>query len=635
MGGWACTDPPRPGRAVQPRLRRSGARADQAAPVQLLRDLDGIGRRPLAEVVPDDPQVERVGVRLVAADPPDEDLVPAGDLDRQRIAPFGGVVLDHEVRGRRENLARLVGRHVTGELDVERLGVAVEDGHPCTRGGDPQLGEPEDLPRLGDHLALLGRVRVVVLEGLDLREHVERDLVRVDRRRGRLGPVQHGVGLLLELLDGLEARSRDGLVAREDHALEPGRLVQRLERQGGLHDRAVRVGDDPAMVLERLGIHLGDDERHLLVHPPARGVVHDDGARLHELRGPLAGDAPARGEEGEVEALDRVPLLQRADLEARELAARRAGGGEGDALAGGEPAGPEQLQEVLADGAGGADDGHAQAAHAIAPPKGRSARIASGPSSKAAWRQRTASGTRSAVMTQEILMGEVEIISMLISCSPSVRKTVAATPGWLFMPAPTIETLPMEGSVWTSANAWPVSGSSVARAARRSSTGTVKEISARASEETGSFWTIMSTFTLASASAPKIRPASPGTSGTPTSVTRASSVEWVTAVMSGCSIVSSSLTIDVPGRSSNDERQCMRTPWLRAYSTERSWRTRAPEAAISSISSKETIVSFRALGTMRGSAVEKPGAAGENSPRSAASGGAGGPAGGARAPRAR
>ena len=32
----------------------------------------------------------------------------------------------------------------------------------------------------------------------------------------------------------------------------------------------------------------------------------------------------------------------------------------------------------------------------------------------------------------------------------------------------------------------------------------------------------------------------------------------------------------------------MRTPWLRAYSTERSCSTPAPEAAISSISSKET-----------------------------------------------
>jgi len=55
--------------------------------------------------------------------------------------------------------------------------------------------------------------------------------------------------------------------------------------------------------------------------------------------------------------------------------------------------------------------------------------------------------------------------------------------------------------------------------------------------------------------------------------------------MVSCSL-SSSLTTRVPGPSSKLLRQWMRTPWLRAYSTERSCRTRAPEAAISSVSSK-------------------------------------------------
>ena len=66
-------------------------------------------------------------------------------------------------------------------------------------------------------------------------------------------------------------------------------------------------------------------------------------------------------------------------------------------------------------------------------------------------------------------------------------------------------------------------------------------------------------------------------------------------------------TTTVPGASSKLERQWMRTPWLRAYSTERSCRTPAPEAAISSISSKETTSSLRASGTMRGSAEKTPG----------------------------
>ena len=121
-------------------------------------------------------------------------------------------------------------------------------------------------------------------------------------------------------------------------------------------------------------------------------------------------------------------------------------------------------------------------------------------------------------------------------------------------------------------------------------------MSADAPSDTGSFWMIMSTLTLASASAVKMRPATPGLSGTPSSVTRASSREWVTAVISGRSIVSSSPTTKVPGSSVKLERQWMRTPWLRAYSTLRSCSTPAPEADISSISSKVTTGELAGVG---------------------------------------
>ena len=134
----------------------------------------------------------------------------------------------------------------------------------------------------------------------------------------------------------------------------------------------------------------------------------------------------------------------------------------------------------------------------------------------------------------------------------------------------------------------PISESSIriaSSAASSSSASTVNERSAPPSWETGSFWMIMSTLMLASASAPKMRPATPGSSGTPVSVTRASSVEWVTAVTEGCSMVSCSETTRVPGASLAELRQWIRTPWLRPYSTARSCRTLAPEEAISSISS--------------------------------------------------
>ena len=46
--------------------------------------------------------------------------------------------------------------------------------------------------------------------------------------------------------------------------------------------------------------------------------------------------------------------------------------------------------------------------------------------------------------------------------------------------------------------------------------------------------------------------------------------------------------------------------WLRAYSTDRSCSTPAPDADISSISSNETTLSLRASGTIRGSALNTP-----------------------------
>ena len=95
----------------------------------------------------------------------------------------------------------------------------------------------------------------------------------------------------------------------------------------------------------------------------------------------------------------------------------------------------------------------------------------------------------------------------------------------------------------------------------------------------------MSTLTFASARAPKTRAAAPGLVGHAGDRHAGLDVEWVTAVTRGCSTVSSSARTRVPGDSSKLLRQWIRTPWLRAYSTERSCSTRAPEADISSISS--------------------------------------------------
>src|SRR4029078_6146241 len=190
-------------------------------------------------------------------------------------------------------------------------------------------------------------------------------------------------------------------------------------------------------------------------------------------------------------ALARVGAERPTDQPALELAAGRALGGERDDLARGEVPLAQQPQHHRADLAGGADDSEAVSVlpgrHAANSPKGCSGRMVPSPeSSNAVCRALTASGTRSPGTTQEMRIGEVEIISMLMPLSPRVVNTLAATPGWVFIPAPTIDTLPIDSSVATVMPSSAAMGSSAVRAECTSSRGIVKDMSARRPSVSGS-----------------------------------------------------------------------------------------------------------------------------------------------------
>ncbi len=87
----------------------------------------------------------------------------------------------------------------------------------------------------------------------------------------------------------------------------------------------------------------------------------------------------------------------------------------------------------------------------------------------------------------------------------------------------------------------------------------MKEIVASPFWET--FWTIMSMFTPARASARKTRAATPGWSGTPMIETFASDVSWVTPEMIAFSSTTpASSPIQVPSPRSNVERTRSFTP---------------------------------------------------------------------------
>src|SRR5829696_9635635 len=195
-----------------------------------LRYLQGIERRALAEVVVHGPQGELVRLRA-SADPADEDLVTACGRSR------GREVFERDVRRRAENRPRLDGRQWLFGLDPDRLSVSYEDWDPDAGGLDGEVGQAEDLLRLGAELRLLAEL--VILQFPVHRE------VGLHRRHGA------------QALDARIARAGHRLVGRQPDSPQAGGFVQRLEEAGELNGRAVRVRDDRAIV-DRLVVHPRD-----------------------------------------------------------------------------------------------------------------------------------------------------------------------------------------------------------------------------------------------------------------------------------------------------------------------------------------------------------------------------------------
>ena len=149
------------------------------------------------------------------------------------------------------------------------------------------------------------------------------------------------------------------------HALQPGRLVQRLQRRRERDRAAVRVGDD-AVALERLeralAVHLGHDQRVAVDEAVGRGLVDADRAAGRGVRNELLGTGGSDREQAEVEIagaerLGRRLLDDESPVAEGELAPGRALGGKGAHVP--VAALGEKRQGQGADGAGGADDADA------------------------------------------------------------------------------------------------------------------------------------------------------------------------------------------------------------------------------------------------------------------------------------
>ena len=299
------------------------------------------------------------------AHPPPRVAVEAG------LGPVGLVAHEDRVRGRRgqpqllgqrgerrERLPQLRRLRRPTQLHAHGREVPVHHVHPVALGAHGERGglraaavQPtEDLPRLALDLLFLVR---------DERHHVVRD---VERRHAWI------------------ARAGQGLQRRHEHRLDAEARRERRQRQRDHHGRAVGIGDDEAVAAgvqqrEMVRVHLGDEERHLLVHAVRRRVAEHRVARPREAG--LDRARHVRRQAGEhhvaVERRLRLPHHQ---------AARRGGHlsrqPPGTRL-GVRPTlravGPrerrhrelrmvrEQLDEPLAHGAGRAEDAHADSRH--------------------------------------------------------------------------------------------------------------------------------------------------------------------------------------------------------------------------------------------------------------------------------
>ena len=247
--------------------------------------------------------------------------------------------------------------------------MAHEDRHAHAGRGDFDR-RVDDLFGFGDHLPFfLGRT--VFEEDVDMRNHVEGDLLGELAGGLVIGRVVDAFGLIPKLINAFLARAGNRLVSRDDDALDLGAVVQRLQRHDHLRGRAVGVGDDVflGIAVHVLRVHLGHDQRHVLIIAVKRGVIDHHAARFGSGRGVFLGRFGAHGKErhvpaSEVESVEVFGLqglVPKADFRAQRTAA-----GQSHDLVHGELTLREDVQHFTAHIACGTDDGDA-ITHLITP----------------------------------------------------------------------------------------------------------------------------------------------------------------------------------------------------------------------------------------------------------------------------
>lgn len=203
-----------------------------------------------------------------------------------------------------------------------------------------------------------------------MREQIEGILLAKDFTSWWL-PFKNLTSLKLKLFHCGSSSTTSCLVRANNHANHLRAPMQRCGSHQANDGGAIGVRNESPLsrpepnTLHGFRVHLGYDQRHALDHPEGRAIVHHD-------RPPLDGDGPellayrpARTEQSDVDTLKAISFELLDDvvpvLEGHVLASGALGGEHLDGAVG-EVAVGEDGEELLADGAGDADDGEGGAA---------------------------------------------------------------------------------------------------------------------------------------------------------------------------------------------------------------------------------------------------------------------------------
>src|ERR1043165_1051899 len=253
-------------------------------------------------------------------------------------------------------------RHVVAHRERDRHQMAVDRRHAVRLRGDAhrRVDEALAVPRAED-LARLD------LDLLFLAADVRNDVVEDGQRR-----------------DAVPAGAGDGLHGGDVQLLDAPLAFDRRDGEREAHRGAVRVRDDVAaaalpLLLDRgdvIGIDLGEEQRDVGAHAVVLRVGDDDAAAVGVVLLGLAGDGrieatkekrgfelAAEGLDGEVRAVDGERRVE-APVGGVGVALAVAALGRDDLMQAEPGVVFEELDEALADGAGGAEDGDGDARRA-------------------------------------------------------------------------------------------------------------------------------------------------------------------------------------------------------------------------------------------------------------------------------